>query len=60
MNKINIRVTILSLLALIFVILSIFVHWAFIIPAVILMLINQKELLGNRDGKNTGTVKKRK
>ncbi len=45
-KKINKKVFFLSLLALIFVVLTFFIHWIFIIGAVIIMLINQRELLG--------------
>jgi len=41
----NQRVVLYSIIALIFVVLAIVVDWLFIIPAVILMLINQKELM---------------
>mgnify|MGYP001594694944 CR=1 FL=1 len=38
-------VVINSVIALIFVVLSFLVHWLFIIPAVILLIINQRELI---------------
>ena len=44
-RKINKKVVFLSLLALVFLALGFFVYWMFIIGAVIIMLINQKELL---------------
>jgi len=47
-KKINWKVVILSLIALVFIALTFFVHWAFIIGAVIIMLINQRELLGKK------------
>lgn len=47
-KKINWKVVVLSLLALVFIALTFFVHWAFIIGAVIIMLINQRELLGKK------------
>jgi hypothetical protein len=34
-----------SLLAIGFIVLAVLVHWAFIIGAVVLMLLNQRELL---------------
>jgi len=39
------KVTILSIIALICIILAIVIDWLFLIPAVIIMLINQKELI---------------
>ncbi len=47
-KKVNWKVVILSLIALVFIALTFFVHWAFIIGAVIIMLINQRELLGKK------------
>jgi len=47
-KKINWKVVFLSLIALVFIALTFFVHWAFIIGAVIIMLINQRELLGKK------------
>ena len=47
-KKINWKVVILSLIALGFLALTFFVDWLFIIGAVIIMLINQRELLGKR------------
>jgi len=42
----NKKVVILSIIALIFIILAIITkEWLFLIPAVIIMLINQKELI---------------
>ena len=41
----NKKVILYSLLALIFVVLSFAVDWIFIIGAVILMIINQRELM---------------
>ncbi len=40
----NRKVVIYSIIALICLFLAVFIHWLFIIPAVILMIINQKEL----------------
>jgi hypothetical protein len=45
MNK---KVVFLSLIGLIFIALTFFVHWAFIIGAVIIMLINQRELMNKK------------
>lgn len=42
---INKKVVIYSLIALICVVLSFVLHWAFMVVAVILMIINQKELM---------------
>ncbi len=44
-RKINKKVVIFSLLALGFLALTFFVDWIFIIGAVILMFLNQKELM---------------
>lgn len=41
----NPKVVLFSLFAIGFVILAILIHWLFIIPAVILMILNQRELL---------------
>ena len=47
-RKVNKKVVFLSLIALVFIALTFFVHWMFIIGAVIIMLINQKELIGKK------------
>lgn len=44
----KIKVVILSIIALGFLALSYFVDWLFIIGAVIIMFINQKELMKNK------------
>lgn len=44
----NPKVVFLSLIALIFVTLTFLVDWLFIIPAVIIILINQRELMENK------------
>jgi len=41
----NKKVMVLSIIALICIILAIIIDWLFLIPAVIIMLINQKELI---------------
>ena len=41
----NLKVVYLSFLALIFVILSFFIDWLFLIPAVGIVFLNQKELM---------------
>jgi len=42
----NKKVVILSIIALIFIVLAIITkEWLFLVPAVIIMLINQKELI---------------
>lgn len=46
-RKYNIKVIINSLLAFGFLFLTVFVSWWFIIGALILMLLNQKELFGD-------------
>lgn len=41
----NKKVVILSIIALICIVLAIVIDWLFLVPAVIIMLINQKELI---------------
>jgi hypothetical protein len=48
MNK---KVTILSIIALGCVALAFTIDWLFLIPAIIIMLINQKELMKNNKNK---------
>jgi len=43
----NLKVTIFSLIALGFLVLTFLVNWMFIIGAVILMILNQRELMKN-------------
>jgi hypothetical protein len=50
MNK---KVVFLSILALGFIALTFFVDWIFIIGAVIIMYINQRELLGTKKNKKS-------
>ncbi|MBU1136152.1 MAG: hypothetical protein KJ559_01440 [Nanoarchaeota archaeon] len=45
MKKINIKVIVFSLIALGFLALSFLVDWMFIIGAVVLMFLNQRELM---------------
>ena len=47
----NKKVTILSLVALACVILAFVIDWLFLIPAIIIMLINQRELMKNNKNK---------
>ncbi len=47
-RKINKKVVFNSLLALVFLVLTFLVDWFFIIGAVILMYLNQKELFKNK------------
>ena len=47
MKKINVKVVIYSAIALICLALTFLVDWLFIIPAVILMFLNQRELMKN-------------
>jgi membrane protein CcdC involved in cytochrome C biogenesis len=47
-RKPNIKIIIFSLIALGCLALTFFVDWLFIIPAAILMYLNQKELMKNR------------
>jgi len=46
-RKFNLRIVIYSLIALGFIYLTFAVDWLFIIGAVIIMFLNQKELMGN-------------
>ena len=45
MKKPNLKIIIFSLIALAFLALTYLVDWAFIIGAVIMMLLNQRELM---------------
>ena len=45
-NKINIKVIIYSIIAIGFLVLTFLVDWVFIIGAVIMMWLNQRELMG--------------
>ena len=45
MKKINVRVILLSLIALGFLALTYFVDWIFIIGAVVIIYLNQRELM---------------
>ena len=47
-SKINIKIIIFSVIALGFLVLTFTIDWLFIIPAVILMILNQKELMKDR------------
>ena len=47
-NKINIKVIIYSIIALGFVALTFLVDWMFIIGAVVMIWLNQKELMGKK------------
>ena len=55
----NPKVVLYSLIALVFLVLTFVVHWYFIIPAVILMLLNQKELFKkeSKTNKTKGKIK---
>ncbi len=44
-RKVNTKVVVYSLIALVFLALTFFVDWLFIVPAAILMILNQKELM---------------
>lgn len=48
-RKPNKKVILFSTIALAFVLMSFFVHWAFIIGAIILISLNQKELFKKRE-----------
>jgi hypothetical protein len=43
-NKVNKRVVLQSILALIFLGLAFFVHWLFLLPVAVLIWLNQREL----------------
>jgi len=45
----SLKVVIFSIIALGFLVLTFLVDWLFIIPAVILMYLNQKELIKNKN-----------
>ncbi len=47
-KKINKKVVFLSLLALLFIALTFLISWVFIIGAIIITIINQRELLGKK------------
>jgi 1,4-dihydroxy-2-naphthoate octaprenyltransferase len=47
-NQVNVRVIIYSLLALGFVAVSFLVDWLFLIGALILVVLNQRELMGKK------------
>ena len=44
-RKMNVKIVVYSLVALVFLVLMFRVDWLFIIPAVILMILNQRELM---------------
>jgi len=45
-EKINKKVVVLSLIALLCLYLTYKLHWAFIVPVAVILWINQKELIG--------------
>jgi len=47
-KKPNIKVVVLSVIALGFIFLAFRVNWMFIIGAVVIMIINQRELFGKK------------
>ncbi len=47
-KKINIKVIIYSIIALGFMVLTFLVDWMFIIGAVVMIWLNQRELMGKR------------
>jgi len=51
-HKPIIKVIIFSVIALGFLVLTFLVDWLFIIPAVILMYLNQRELMKNKKNQN--------
>ncbi len=44
----NKKVILLSLIALVFAILAFFVDWLFLIPAIVIVFVNQRELMKKR------------
>lgn len=48
MFRMKTKVVLLSIVALVFLYLTFTVDWIFIIPAVIIMFVNQKELTKNK------------
>ena len=44
-SNFNAKVVGFSIIALVCLVLGFLIHWLFIVPAVILMIINQKELM---------------
>ena len=57
MKKINVKVIIYSIIALVCLALTFLVDWFFIIPAVILMFLNQRELMKNKYKKKSNEQK---
>jgi hypothetical protein len=47
-KKINWKVVIYSVIGLICIALTFLINWTFIIPAVIFMLLNQREIMGKK------------
>ncbi len=47
----NLKVFLFSLIALVFIFLAFAINWLFLIGAVILMLLNQKELFNQKNKK---------
>jgi hypothetical protein len=52
-RKINIKVVILSIIAIACLFLTFWVDWLFIIPAAIIVWLNQRELVKDKEDKNT-------
>ncbi len=48
-SQFNIKVVTFSLIALLCIVLGFIIHWMFMVPAVILMIINQKELMKKKE-----------
>jgi hypothetical protein len=61
-SKPNIKVIIYSIIALICLVLSFIIDWLFIIPAVIIVILNQRELMTpkDKDKKVEKKIKKQK
>jgi hypothetical protein len=57
MKKVNVRVIIYSIIALICLALVFLVDWFFIIPAAILMYLNQRELMRNKQERKFKSAK---
>lgn len=48
-RKTNWKVVVQSLISIVFLVLTFTIDWLFIIPAVILMYLNQRELMKKKD-----------
>ena len=44
----NLKVVLYSIIAIMFLVLTFLIDWIFIIPAVVLMILNKRELMGKK------------